>query len=146
MWFWVILGTLFFNCIWFGLGFWSFCIRSNQYASLIVKKNKVSSEVYQSVAHSIKFLGGFNFAVAFLSMAMLLDLDLFPTGKQRFLLFSFFALAHGSQFVVNVPVANEEYHGKQAHWSVLGGPMWTIFVVDGLLCGLNIGTAVSCLL
>jgi hypothetical protein len=84
------------NCIWFGLGFWSFCIRSNQYASLIVKKNKVSSEVYQSVAHSIKFLGGFNFAVAFLNAVMLLDLDLFPTDKQRFLLFSFFALAHGS--------------------------------------------------
>ena len=58
---------------------------------------------------------------------------LFPDPAQKALLFSVFAVGHGSQFAMNVPVALKGRRGEPVPWRVLSGTMLFIFTIDGLL-------------
>ena len=85
----------------------------------------------------MRFLGGLNLALAVLSVATLAMLRKTPVA---FLVGPFltFATAHLSQFAVNLPLALRERRGQPTAWPVLKGLMRLIFVVDGVLAGLNV--------
>ena len=82
-------------------------------------------------------MGGMNFALAVFSLLLLLNLDLFPDAKQIALFSFIFAVAHGSQFYFNLPIALGGGRKGESLWPVLSGPMRFIFVVDATLMVAN---------
>ena len=82
-------------------------------------------------------MGGMNFAFAVFSLLLLLNLDLFPDAKQLALFCFVFAVAHGSQFYFNVPIALSGGRKGESLWPVLSGAMRFIFVVDATLMAVN---------
>ena len=82
-------------------------------------------------------MGGMNFALALFSLLLLANLDLFPDAKQIALFCAVFAVAHGSQFYFNLPVALGGGRKGESLWPVLSGPMRIIFVVDATLMAVN---------
>lgn len=133
------------NCSWFGLAFWAFTVNSDTYGNLILRKDKVPSDVYQRLSAALKFLGALNLPVAILSSIMLCWPDLFPTSDQLFVLYMFFGMSHSSQFAMNVPIALKELRGHPHEWSVLKGDMLPIFVLDGVFSILNVYVALFAL-
>lgn len=119
------------NAIWFGLGFHLFALRGKIFAKILVPKAHRETPAFDVLVESGKFLGGFNFALCVLNVLVALSSDVFPTAEQRFVLCLFFAIAHGSQFVFNVPIALENRKGKGV-WRV-EGKMRFIFVTDFVL-------------
>lgn len=97
--------------------------------------------VFDTLAASGPFLGGFNFAFCVLSILFLLFESTFPETGQRAILFFVIALAHGSQFLANVPIAIQNRKGKGV-WQVKG-LMGFIFVTDFVLMVANFVFAVS---
>jgi len=59
----------------------------------------------------------------------------------RAILWIALAVAHASQFAVNVPVARAGGRQGKSYWDVLTGPMLFIFFVDAALALLNFGFA-----
>lgn len=133
--------VLLVNCVWFGLAFVCFAVLSKKYIGLVVKKGKIDTATYEGMTWTIKFLGGMNLPIAILSAVMLLNPQLFPEQAQVKMLLIFFSMAHGSQIIMNVPVAINEAQGKPHHWSVLSGSMLGIFIGDGLFCAANAAVA-----
>ncbi len=133
---------LILNLIWFSMGFNVFSLRSQIFAKVVVPKQHRDTPVFDILAHSGKFLGGFNFAFALLNLLLLLNLNVFPTDAQRIILLVVFAVAHGSQFIFNVPVALENKQGAGV-WQVLSGTMLFIFVIDFTLMLLNLVLAAA---
>jgi hypothetical protein len=129
------------NVVWFGLAFWCFAVRSEQYACLVVPKSKVDANVYAAISWTIKFLGGLNLAIALLAATMLGYPHIFHERLQNAVLMLFFGIAHGTQFVYNIPIALRELQRKPHLWPVLTGEMLTIFIGDGILCGFNVFVA-----
>lgn len=127
------------NAIWFGLGFHLFALRGKIFAKILVPKAHRETPAFDVLAESGKFLGGFNFALCVLNVLVALYSDIFPTSEQRFILCLFFAIAHGSQFIFNVPVALENRKGKGV-WRV-EGKMRFIFVTDFSLMIANAAAA-----
>lgn len=123
------------NAIWFGLGFHLFALRSRIFAKILVPKAHRETPAFDVLAESGKFLGGFNFALCVLNVLLALNPGVFPSSEQRFILCLFFAIAHGSQFIFNVPIALENRKGKGV-WRV-EGKMRFIFVTDFLLMVAN---------
>jgi len=78
-------------------------------AKVLVPKSAREAPLFRTVGASLPFLGGMNLA-----------------------------LAHGSQFVCNVPIAWRGGRQGEAFWPVLQGPMLFIFVVDGMLALANL--------
>ncbi|MCH9651879.1 MAG: hypothetical protein K0U98_26860 [Deltaproteobacteria bacterium] len=126
---------LFANAIWFGLGFHLFAIRSKIFAKTLVPKEHRETPVFDVLAESGKFLGGFNFALCAFNLLVALKSAVFPTSEQRLVLCLFFAIAHGSQFFFNVPIAIENRKGRGA-WRV-EGKMRFIFATDFVLMVAN---------
>lgn len=125
------------NFIWFSMGFNLFSMRSTIFAKIVVPKEHRQTPVFDILAHSGKFLGGFNFAFALLNILLLLNLDVFPSDAQRAILLLVFSVAHGSQFIFNLPVAIENKRGGGV-WQVLTGTMLFIFTIDFTLMLLNL--------
>lgn len=127
------------NAIWFGLGFHLFSIRSDIFAKIMVPKEHRDTPVFNVLCATGPFLGGFNFAFLALSLLLLLNTGLFPEEGQRAILLFVFALAHGSQFAANVPIALENRNAGGV-WKVQG-LMRFIFVTDCVLMVANAGLA-----
>ena len=126
---------LFANAIWFGLGFHLFAIRRNIFAKILVPKEHRDTPVFDVLAESGKFLGGFNFSLCVLNLLIVFNSDVFPASEQRAVLCLFFAIAHGSQFAGNVPIALQNRKGAGV-WQV-AGTMRFIFVTDFILMVAN---------
>ena len=129
--------TLILNTHWFAMGFNVFSIRNRIFAKLLVPREHRDTPVFEILAESGRFLGGFNLAFAVCNILLLLNLDTFPRDKQRTILLFVFAVAHGSQFIFNVPVAIQNIRGGGA-WQVLKGTMLFIFITDFTLMVLNL--------
>lgn len=119
------------NAIWFALGFHLFALRSIVFAKILVPKEHRDTPVFNMLVATGKFLGGFNLAFAVFNILILVYPDVFPDASQRAILCAVFALAHGSQFVSNVPIALQNRKGKGV-WQVKG-LMLFIFVTDLVL-------------
>jgi hypothetical protein len=129
------------NTIWFAMVFNVFSIRNKIFAKLVVPREHRDSPVFDILAESGKFIGGFNFAFAVFNILLLTNLDMFPNDAQRSILLFVFAVAHGSQFIFNVPVAIQNRSGRGV-WQVKG-TMLFIFITDFIMMVLNLGIAGS---
>jgi len=125
------------NALWFAMGFNVFSLRPKIFAKLVVPREQRDTPVFGILAQSGRFLGGFNFAFALLNILLLVSLATFPSDEQRAILLFVFAVAHGSQFIFNVPVALENKRGGGI-WQVLKGTMLFIFVTDFVMMVLNL--------
>jgi len=124
------------NAIWFALGFHLFALRSKIFAKILVPREHRESPIFNMLAETGKFLGGFNFAFCTLNVLILINPNVFPDGDQRIILCVVFALAHGSQFISNVPIALDNRSGKGV-WKVKG-LMLFIFITDFVLMIANL--------
>ncbi|WP_020412873.1 hypothetical protein ACJJIP_09275 [Microbulbifer sp. VTAC004] len=132
--------VLVLNTIWFLMGFNVFSLRGKIFAKLVVPREHRDTPVFGILAESGKFLGGFNFSLAFLNILLLINLSTFSGDIQRAVLLLAFAVTHGSQFIYNVPVALQNRSGGGA-WQVKG-VMRFIFIVDFLMMLLNFFVAI----
>ena len=123
------------NAIWFGLGFHLFALRNKIFAKILVPKEHRETPVFATLAATGPFLGGFNLAFCALSLLFLFNPNVFPEPEQRIILFFVFALAHGSQFMPNVPIALANRRGEGV-WQVKG-LMRFIFITDCVLMVAN---------
>lgn len=133
------------NVLWFAGGFHLFWLRGKIFAKVVVPKDERDTPVYPMLIRSGSFVGGFNLAFLILNVLLLANLSEFTSNTQWAILLITNAVAHGSQFAGNVPIALENRRGGGA-WQVLGGLMLFIFVVDFLLMTLNAGLALNLLL
>ena len=129
--------TLILNTLWFAMGFNVFSIRNKIFAKLLVPREQRDTPVFEILAESGRFLGGFNLAFFVCNILLLINLDIFPSDEQRAILLFVFAVAHGSQFVFNVPVAIQNKRGGGV-WQVLKGTMLFIFITDFIMMALNL--------
>lgn len=126
---------LILNTIWFAMGFNVFSLRSKIFAKLIVPRNQRDTPVFNILAESGKFLGGFNLAFTLLNLLILFNLTVFSGDTQRAILLLAFTVAHGTQFFFNVPVAIQNRRGGGV-WQVKGVIRF-IFVTDLFMTILN---------
>lgn len=133
----MFMAVLVLNALWFGAGFWQFFLRPNAAVKWLVPRSARGSPVFNTLAASIRFLGGMNLAFCVFSVLLLANFVLFPDMKQLALFAAVFSLAHGSQFYVNVPIALSGGRQGESYWPVLSGPMFFIFVIDGALMVAN---------
>lgn len=132
--------VLILNTLWFVMGFNVFSIRNKIFAKLVVPREQRDTPVFDILAESGRFLGGFNLAFAVCNILLLTNLDTFPSDEQRAILLFVFAVAHGSQFAFNVPVAIQNKRGGGV-WQVLKGTMLFIFITDFIMMALNLSLA-----
>ncbi len=131
---------LILNSLWFIMGFNVFSIRHRIFAKLVIPKEQRNTPVFDVLAESGRFLGGFNLAFAVLNILLLMNLDVFPKASQMAILLFVVAVAHGSQFAFNVPIALSNLRGKGV-WRVLKGTMLFIFTLDFIMLCLNLTAA-----
>lgn len=116
------------NAIWFGLAFHLFALRNTAFAKILVPREHRDTPVFGVLAATGPFLGGFNLAFCALNLLVLINTSIFPEAEQRAILCTAVAIAHGSQFVSNVPVALANRKGRGV-WEV-SGLMRFIFITD----------------
>ncbi|GAA3921200.1 hypothetical protein [Litoribacillus peritrichatus] len=136
---------LILNALWFAMGFNVFSIRNKIFAKLVVPRAHRDTPVFKILAESGRFLGGFNLAFALLNLLLLINLNAFDKDLQWAILLFVNAVAHGTQFVFNLPIALENRKGRGV-WQVLKGTMLFIFINDFLLMVLNAVFAAAYLL
>ena len=124
------------NAIWFALGFHAFALRGKIFAKSMVPREQRDTPVFDMYTETGKFMGGFNFAFCVLSILLLIYQTTFPEDSQKVLLFIVLAVAHGSQFVPNVPIALANRKGEGV-WQVKGRMLF-IFVTDFVLMVANL--------
>ena len=116
-------------------------MRNKIFGKILVPKQHRDTPVFDILTATGPFLGGFNFAFCALSLLFLINASVFPADEQRVILFFVFALAHGSQFLGNVPIALANRKGKGV-WQV-EGLMLFIFITDFVLMVANAALAVA---
>jgi len=125
------------NAIWFAMGFHAFYIRRELFAKVAVpNKDHRDNSAYEAVVETGRFMGGFNLALAALNILLLFNIGGFDKNSQWATLLIFNALAHGSQFAGNIPMALQNRHGEGV-WNVFKGVMLRIFVIDFALMLFN---------
>lgn len=124
------------NAIWFALAFHLFSFRSRVFAKIVVPEANRDTPVFDVLVATGPFLGGFNLAFALLSVLLVFNTDVFADDLQRVILLTVFAVAHGSQFFGNLPIAWANRSGGGV-WQV-SGLMGFIFITD---CLMMIGNA-----
>ena len=112
-----------------------FSIRSRIFAKVVVPREHRDTPVFETLIASGKFLGGFNLAFALLSILLLLNTGLFDQNLQWAMILFVTAVAHGTQFAFNLPVALQNRRGEGV-WQVKG-VMLFIFVTDFVMMMLN---------
>jgi hypothetical protein len=128
--------TMVLNIVWFGMAFHYFSLKSEAAAKMLTPKPLRDLPLFETVAFSVKFLGGMNFAVACLSLLCLIN----PAGfnyLQLAWLAVVIAIVHAGQFIFNVPIALGKKNMPASDTSGFNAPMRLIFVVDGSLMVLN---------
>jgi hypothetical protein len=133
--------VLVLNILWFGAGAMYFGLQSASATKLLVSREARQSPLFSTVAAAVRFLGGMNLAFAVLAGMLLFNRTLFPEAMQVAVFTSVFALAHGTQFAANVPVALSRNSVGEPLWPVLSGLMLLIFVVDFALMVANAALA-----
>ena len=133
--------VLILNTLWFAMGFNVFSLRNRIFARLLVSREQRDTPVFDILAASGRFLGGFNLAFGVCNLLLLTNLDVFPGHEQRAILLFVFAVAHGSQFAPNVPIAIQNKQGGGV-WQVLKGTLLFIFVTDFVLMLANFALAI----
>ncbi len=133
----VISAVFLANAVWYGMGFVAFYVRRDVFGKVMVPiKADRDNSAYAALVESGRFMGGFNFALSALNFCLFFKLGGLETDAQFALLLMFNALAHGSQFVGNVPMALQNRKGAGL-WNVFKGVMLQIFVIDFALMVLN---------
>lgn len=128
----MLIAVLIANALWFGAGFWHFTFKARGASFGIVAKTDATPAARAGLIGSLRFLGGLNLALA--ANCSMLAIHIRDAGRVQILIsLATFAIAHASQFAVNVPVVLREMRGEQAPWRVFGSLMLLIFVVDGVL-------------
>lgn len=134
------------NAIWFGMGFYAFYVRREIFGKVVVPRAEDrNNTAYDAVVESGRFMGGFNFALSALNILLLLNIGGFDQPSQWAVLLVFNAVAHGSQFAGNIPMALANRRGEGL-WNVFTGVMLRIFVIDFTLMILNAAMAVAVLI
>jgi len=123
------------NALWFALGFNVFSVRSRIFAKLVVPREHRDTPVFETLIMSGKFLGGFNLAFSVLSVLLLLNTSIFNKDLQWSIILLATAIAHGTQFAFNLPVALQNLRGEGV-WKI-EGVMRFIFVTDFLMMTIN---------
>jgi hypothetical protein len=124
--------TIVLNLLWFGMAFNYFSLKSTSAAKMLIYKPLRDSPLFKTTAYSVQFLGGMNFALAILSLLMLLNPANFNSTQMAWLMIVV-AVAHASQFVFNIPLAllKDSLAGNDKPG--LNSPLRFIFIVDGTL-------------
>ena len=125
------------NVIWFAMGFNVFVFRNKIFAKVLVPREQRNTPVFDVLAESGKFLGGFNFAFALMSLLLLFNVEAFPSELQKSMLLFVIGVAHGTQFLFNFPIYLKNRKGAGV-WQVKGTMMF-IFVTDFVMMVLNLG-------
>lgn len=134
------------NAVWFAMAFNAFYLRRKIFAKIMVPvQDDRDNTAYQALIESGRFMGGFNLALSLLNVGLFFNVAGLETDRQWAGLLIFAALAHGSQFFGNVPMAQKNWRGEGL-WNVFKGPMLMIFVVDFVLMILNAALAINFLL
>ncbi len=130
------------NALWFAMGFHAFYLRRRVFGKVVVpKKEDRENSAYEAIVETGRFMGGFNFALSVLNIMLLFNLGGFNAGSQWAVLLIFNALAHGSQFAGNIPMALKNRQGGGL-WNVFKGVMLRIFVIDFTLMVANVALAI----
>lgn len=124
------------NALWFFGGFHTFYIRRKVFAKVVVPSEQRDTPVFETLIETGRFMGGFNFAFFALNILLLINIGEFDRDIQWATLLFVNAIAHGSQFVGNVPIALQNRQGAGV-WNVFKGLMLLIFVTDFVLMILN---------
>jgi hypothetical protein len=130
------------NVLWFSAAFHYFSIKRIAAAKVLVPKSSRESPLFVTVAASLRFLGGMNFAFAVLSALLLFGFIAATDISSKAFLLMVIAIAHASQFYFNVPILMGGGRQGESLWEVKTGPMRFIFVVDATLMVAN---AVLCI-
>ena len=134
------------NAIWFAMAFDAFYRRRRIFGKVMVPiQADRDNSAYEALVESGRFMGGFNLAISALNVLLLFNIGGFETNQQWATLLIFNALAHGSQFFGNVPMALENRRGGGL-WNVFKGVMLLIFVLDFTLMVANAALATWLLL
>ena len=135
--------VLSFNVLWFGIGFCYFSLKPASAAKVLVPKSSRDSPLFSTITASVRFLGGMNLAFAVFSLLLLFNLGMFPETRQAGLFCFIFAVAHGSQFYFNVPIALGGGRKGESLWPVLSGPMRFIFATDIIFTVANVALCIA---
>ena len=130
------------NAIWFSMAFDAFYLRRKTFAKVMVPlKEDRDNSAYEALIESGRFMGGFNLALSIFNVMLVFNVGEFETNRQWAVVLIFNALAHGSQFLGNVPMARQNRSGGGL-WNVFKGVMLRIFVIDFVLMTANAVLAV----
>jgi hypothetical protein len=135
-----LYSVLAINALWFFGGYHTFDIRGRIFAKIVVPREHRETPVMETLVSAGKFVAGFNFAFFFFNILLLFNVNTFDQGIQWSIILATIAVAHGSQFAYNVPVALQNRKGKGV-WEVKG-LMLFIFITDFSLMLLNAVLAV----
>ena len=130
-----LYSILIINSLWFLGGYHTFDIRGRIFAKIVVPREHRNTPVMETLVYAGKFVAGFNLAFLVLNVLLLFNLSLFEDARQWTLLLLVIAVAHGTQFAYNVPVAIQNRRGEGV-WQVKG-LMRFIFITDFTLMSLN---------
>lgn len=129
------------NAIWFAMAFDAFYRRRKIFAKVMVPKPEDrDNSAYEALIESGRFMGGFNLALSAFNVLLVFNVGGFESDTQWATLLIFNALAHGSQFFGNVPMALQNRRGGGL-WNVFKGVMRLIFVIDFTLMVANAALA-----
>jgi hypothetical protein len=117
------------NVVWFGMAFYFFWIRPVIVAKLLVPRGERDSVLFGTLMYALRFLGGMNFALALLSLVMLLNPVGFTPVQQGWLALVL-AVAHASQCSLNMPLVLKQRGMPGASQLGLSASMRMIFAVD----------------
>ncbi len=131
------------NALWFGSAYWLFWLKARGAAKIIVPAPERDSPVYPKLIASIRFLGGMNLGLSFLSVLLIVFVNHFVAPVQVAVLCTAFSAAHLTQFLGNLPIWLAERRGEPVVWTVRSGLMLFIFRIDLAIALLNLGLAVG---
>ena len=132
----MLKAVLVLNAIWFAMGFHMFYLRRGLFARVLVPREHRDTPVFEILTETGRFMGGFNLAFAVLNVLLLFNLGTFDQSMHWAILLFVIAVAHGTQFAGNVPIALQNRRGGGA-WLVFRGVMRRIFVIDFMLMVFN---------
>lgn len=130
------------NAIWFAMAFDAFYRRRKIFGKVMVPiQADRDNTAFDALVESGRFMGGFNLALSAFNVLLVFNFGGFETDTQWATLLIFNALAHGSQFFGNVPMALQNQRGGGL-WPVFKGVMLRIFVIDFTLMVANAAMAI----